>query len=140
MPSIPLTDTAVRNAKPALRPTGQPPGKPYKLTDEKGLHLEVTPAGGKWWRLQYRFQGKQKRLSLGVYPDVSLKVARERRDAARKLLVDGVDPAAQRTADKRAKRVAAENSFEVLAREWHGVQKLPLGALARRLTNSSSRR
>jgi len=120
---MPLTDTAVRNAKPGIRPDGRPTEKPYKLTDGKGLHLEVAPAGGKWWRLQYRFEGRQKRLSLGVYPDVSLKAARERRDEARKLLAAGIDPSAQRKADKRARRVAAANSFEAIAREWHGVQK-----------------
>ena len=67
---MPLTDTAIRHAKPAK--------KSFKLFDERGLYLEVSPAGGKWWRLKYRFNGKEKRISLGVYPDVSLKVARDR--------------------------------------------------------------
>lgn len=71
---MPLTDTAIRNAKPGA--------KPIKLFDERGLHLELSPAGGKWWRLKYRFGGKEKRLSLGVYPDVSLKEARDRRAQA----------------------------------------------------------
>ena len=74
---MPLTDTAVRNAKPGT--------KPAKLFDERGLFLIVTPAGGKWWRLKYRFDNKEKLLSLGVYPDVSLKAARIRRDELRTL-------------------------------------------------------
>ena len=77
-----LTDTAIRNAKPAARP--------LKLFDGGGLYLEVAPAGGKWWRLKYRFGGKEKRISLGVYPQVALKDARERREAARKQLAAGV--------------------------------------------------
>lgn len=105
-----LTDTAIRNAKP--KP------KSYKLFDSRGLHVEVTPGGGKWWRLKYRYGGKEKRLSLGVYPEVSLKTARERRDDARKLLADGVDPSANRKAVKSARAEQAANSFEVLAREW----------------------
>lgn len=105
-----LTDVAVRNAKPG--------DKPIKLADGRGLYLEVSPSGGKWWRLKYRFEGKEKRLSLGVYPDVGLKEARDRRDAARKLLADGVDPSANRKAQKIAKADQASNSFEVVAREW----------------------
>lgn len=105
-----LTDTAVRNAKPGEKTT--------KLFDERGLYLEVSPSGGKWWRLKYRFDGKEKRLSLGVYPDVSLKDARERRDAARKLLANGIDPSENRKAQKSARADRAANSFEVVAREW----------------------
>jgi hypothetical protein len=73
---MPLTDTKIRKAKPV--------GNPKQLFDERSLYLEVSPAGGKWWRLKYRFGGKDKRISLGVYPDVILKDARDRRDAARK--------------------------------------------------------
>lgn len=105
-----LTDVAIRKAKPRE--------KALKLSDEKGLYLEIAPKGGKWWRFKYRFEGKEKRLSLGVYPDVSLKDARERRDAARKLLADGVDPSENRKAQKSAKADRAANSFEVLTREW----------------------
>ncbi|MEW6489347.1 MAG: integrase arm-type DNA-binding domain-containing protein [Thermodesulfobacteriota bacterium] len=108
---MPLTDTAIRNAKPAT--------KPRKLSDERGLYLEVAPSGGKWWRLKYRFGGKEKRLSLGVYPDVGLKDARDRRDDARKLLANGIDPGAVRKAEKAAGTVRAANSFEVVAREWY---------------------
>jgi hypothetical protein len=107
---VPLTDTAIRNAKPGE--------KPIRLFDGGGLYLEVSLTGGKWWRLKYRFAGKEKRLSLGVYPDVSLKDARDRRDASRKLLADGIDPSENRKAMKSARTDRAANSFEVVAREW----------------------
>ena len=107
---MPLTDTAIRAAKSAA--------KPVKLSDEKGLYLEVAPTGGKWWRLKYRFGGKEKRISLGVYPDVGLKLARERRDEARRLLADGIDPGEHRKAHKSARADASANSFEAVAREW----------------------
>ena len=80
---MPLSDTAIRNAKPAK--------KAKKLFDGGGLYLEVAPSGGKWWRLKYRFDGKEKRLSLGVYPEASLKDARDRRDEARKMMQDWAD-------------------------------------------------
>jgi integrase len=107
---MPLTNTEIRNAKPR--------SKPYKLTDEKGLFLLITPSGGKWWRLKYRFGGKEKLLSLGVFPDVGAKYARERRDEARKLLAQGIDPSQHRKLQKRAKQDRAANSFETVAREW----------------------
>ncbi len=105
-----LTDTAIRKAKPSH--------KPIRLFAGGGLYVEVSPTGGKWWRLKYRFDGKEKRLSLGVYPDVSLKGARERRHEARKLLADGIDPSANRKAIKSARVDRAANSFEVVTREW----------------------
>jgi integrase len=105
-----LSDTAIKNAKPSDKAT--------RLFDGGGLYLEVAPSGGKWWRLKYRFDGKEKRLSLGVYPDVSLKDARQRRDDARKLLANGTDPGENRKAVKAAKSERASNSFEVVAREW----------------------
>jgi integrase len=108
---MPLTDTAIRNAKPG--------DKARKMFDGGGLYLEVAPSGGKWWRLKYRFGGKEKRLSLGVYPDISLKKARERRDEARKLLANEIDPSENRKAKKAAKVERAANSFEILAREWY---------------------
>ena len=109
---MPLTDTAIRTAKPTE--------KARKLFDGGGLYLELSPAGGKWWRLKYRFEGKEKRLSLGVYPDVPLKAARDRRDDTRKLLASGIDPSANRKATKAARVERDANSFEVVAREWFG--------------------
>ncbi|AWV07221.1 tyrosine-type recombinase/integrase [Marilutibacter maris] len=113
-PSDKLTDTAVRKAKPVA--------KTVRMFDGKGLYLELTPAGGKLWRLKYRFDGKEKRLSFGSYPEVSLADARQRRDAARKLLAADVDPAEHRKAAKAARAARSANSFELLAREWHGQQ------------------
>jgi integrase len=107
---MPLTDTAVRNAKPK--------DTPYSITDERGLSVQVQPSGGKWWRLRYRFEGKAKMLSLGTYPDVTLSKARERRESARKLLADGIDPGENRKAKKAAGQDAASNSFAVLCHEW----------------------
>ncbi|MCG5525751.1 integrase arm-type DNA-binding domain-containing protein [Ectothiorhodospira haloalkaliphila] len=112
---MPLTDTVIRNAKPGE--------KIRKLSDSAGLYLEISPSGGKWWRFKYRYGGKEKRLSLGVYPDISLKVARERRDEARKQLANGVDPSEHRRAQKTAKQGKVANSFEVIAREWHAKYK-----------------
>jgi hypothetical protein len=95
--------------------TAKPGEKPVRLFDGGGLYLEISPTGGKWWRLKYRFDGKEKRLSLGVYPDVSLKDARDRRDTSRKLLADGIDPSENRKAMKSARADRATNSFEVVA-------------------------
>lgn len=106
-----LTDTAIRAAKPA--------DKPVRMFGGGGLYLEITPTGAKYWRLKYRFGGKEKRISLGVYPDVSLKDARERRDDARKLLAAGTDPSDNRKGIKAAGVERTANSFEVIAREWH---------------------
>ncbi|MEY4960678.1 MAG: hypothetical protein RL610_857 [Pseudomonadota bacterium] len=105
-----LTDTVIRNAKPD--------SKPFKLVDEKGMYLYVAPTGGKLWRLKYRVDGKEKLLSMGAYPDISLKDARARRDEARKLLANGIDPSENRKVQKAAKVERAANSFEVIAREW----------------------
>ena len=111
---MPLTATAIRNTKPA--------DKPIRLFDGGGMYLEVSPAGGRWWRLKYRFVGKEKRLSLGVYPEVSLAEARSRREDARKLLAAGIDPSDQRKAAKREAKGREINSFEAVAREWYGKQ------------------
>jgi len=105
-----LSDTAVRRAKAKK--------KPYKLFDSGGLFLLVMPNGGKWWRFKYRYAGKEKLLSLGVYPDISLKDARDRRDQERKKLADKIDPAINRIATKAAWDGKQANSFEVVAREW----------------------
>ncbi len=105
-----LSDAACRNAKPGT--------EPYTLADGLGLSLTVTPGGGKLWRMRCRFGGKARLLALGQYPDVSLLKARERRDEARRQLADGIDPAAVKRARKQATREAAENSFEVIGREW----------------------
>jgi integrase len=107
---MPLTDTAVRKAKPKE--------KPSRLADEKGLYLEIMPNGSRYWRMKYRFAGKEKRLAMGVYPDISLAEARDRRDQARKLLANGVDPGTAKQESKRAAKAATENSFEAVAREW----------------------
>ena len=105
-----LNDIAVRKAKPET--------KPYRMADGGGMYLEVSPNGSKYWRLAYRFESKQKVLALGVYPDVPLALARERRDNARKLLAQDIDPSANKKAAKAASNEKASNSFEVIAREW----------------------
>lgn len=112
---MPLTDTAIRAAKPS--------NKPVRMFDGGGLYLEISPAGGKLWRLKYRFGGKEKRLALGVYPDVGLKDAREGRDKARKLLANDVDPSENRKVQRAATVERASNSFESVAREWYAKNK-----------------
>lgn len=110
---MPLTtDAAIRNLKPSDKPTKYPVGK--------GLYLLVTPKGQKWWRLRYRFDGKEKMLGLGVYPEVSLKKATEKRDEARRLLADGLDPSHVKREEKAERQRKAANSFETIAREWFG--------------------
>jgi len=104
-------DIEFRNAKPA------PNGKPYKLADERGLYLLVKPSG-RYWRLKYRFAGKEKLLALGVYPDVSLADARARRDDSRRLLANGVDPGLHKQLEKTHKLAAASDTFEAIALEW----------------------
>ncbi len=105
-----LTILAIKQAQPA--------DKTKRLYDERGLYLEISPTGGKWWRFKYRFAGKEKRLSLGVYPDVGLKEARAARDEARKLVSQGVDPSAVRKKNRRQQNTETENAFESVAREW----------------------
>lgn len=119
---MPLTDPAVRNAKSGIKPTGEFTLKPYKLADERGMYLEVYPNGSKYWRMKYRYAGKEKRLALGVYPEITLKEARKRRDDARALLAEGTDPGQAKQAQKRADKLSAANSFEAVAREWYGKQ------------------
>jgi integrase len=109
-----LSDARIRAAKATERP--------YKLFDERGLFLLVTPAGGRLWRLRYRMAGVEKLLALGVYPDVPLKRAREKRDEARRLIADGIDPNAKR----KAERGAQAETFEAVAAEWLELQKKSL--------------
>ncbi len=115
-----LSDTAIRNAKPGL--------KPRKLYDERGLYLLINANGSRWWRFKYRFGGKEKLLALGTYPEVPLATpkgsspirgARQLRDDARALIQAGIDPSAYRKAQSSAKELAAKNSFEAIAHEWH---------------------
>lgn len=108
-----LSDTALRNAKPA--------DKPYKLYDERGLYLIVNPNGGKWWRLKYRLDGKEKTISLGTYPEVTLAQARGKRDDARSLVADNTDPSHHRRETKIQAKLASQNTFEAIANEWHAL-------------------
>lgn len=107
---IPLTDMKVQKTKPQ--------DKPISLFDGGGLYLLVTPSGGKLWRFKYRFNKKEKKLAFGSYPEISLQDARQRREDARRLLANGVDPGAVRKAQKQAKDEETD-TFEVIAREWH---------------------
>lgn len=109
-----LTDTAIKAAKPRE--------KPYKLFDGEGLYLLINPDGSRWWRLKYRYGGKEKLLALGTYPGTGLKKARDKRDDARNLLDDDIDPNAHRKAEKAARADRDAGSFEVVAREWHAKQ------------------
>ena len=106
-----LTDVKIRTTKPRE--------KAFKLADEKGLYAYIAPNGSKSWRLKYRFAGKEKTLSIGLYPDVSLADSRDARDEARKLLTKNIDPSTAKQSSKRSAKIAAENSFESIAREWH---------------------
>src|SRR5512139_3047577 len=102
-----LSDTACKNAKPKE--------KPYKLADEKGMFLLVNPNGSKYFRLKYRFAGKEKGLALGVYPETTLKDARGKRDKAREQLAKGIDPGIARKIEKAG---SAENTFAAVAKEF----------------------
>jgi integrase len=112
---MPLTDTLIRNSKPMT--------KPYKLSDGSGMYLLIKPDGGRYWRFDYRFAGKRRTLAVGVYPVVTLARARERREDARRLLANGIDPGVAKKAAKRATTIATENTFEVIAREWISRQR-----------------
>ena len=105
-----MSETVIRNAKPAA--------KPQYLFDGEGLFLEVTSQGSKLWRMKYRFEGKSKLISMGKYPEVSLKDAREKRDEARKLIAAGVNPCENRKSERIAAEQKTQNSFEALAHEW----------------------
>ncbi len=107
---IPLTDMKVQKVKPK--------DKPFSLFDGGGLYLLITPSGGKLWRFKYRFNNKEKKLAFGSYPEISLLDARRRRDDARRLLANSVDPGDVRKAQKQA-NIQETETFEVMAREWH---------------------
>lgn len=104
-----LTEVKVRNAKPGE--------KPVKLTDGNGMHLLIQPSGSKYWRLQYRFSGKQEMLALGIYPEISLAAARLRRDEAGKLIANNIDPGEKRKSEKIEEKGLL--TFETVARDWH---------------------
>ncbi|WP_456654585.1 Arm DNA-binding domain-containing protein [Bradyrhizobium sp. JR3.5] len=108
---MPLTDVKCRNAKGQFNP--------YKLSDGGGLHLLVNADGAKYWRLAYRWHGKQRTLALGVYPAVGLMEARAARDDAKRSLAANLDPSVVKRERIRAAKVATGNSFEAVAREWH---------------------
>jgi integrase len=112
---MPLTDTRIRNAKPQEAT--------YKLSDGGGMYLLVTPDGARYWRLDYRYAGKRRTLALGVYPTVTLASARTRREEARGSLAKSIDPALIKKATKRAAKLASENTFEAIAREWIAKQR-----------------
>lgn len=107
---MPLTDVEIRRAKAKE--------KPYRMSNGGSLYLWVTPAGGKLWRWAYTHEGKEKLMAFGKYPDVPLALARERHAEARRLLASGLDPMALRKAAKNAEKIAAENSFETIAKLW----------------------
>ena len=105
-----LTNTALRNAKPS--------DKPQKLSDGHGLYLYIASTGGRLWRMNYRFDGRQKTLSFGPYPLVTLAEARQKRDVARRQLLDGHDPGAIRKGEKRKAKLARQNTFGIVAEEY----------------------
>ena len=122
-----LTDTTIKNTKPGT--------KPRRLFDGGGLYLELSPSGGRWWRLKYRHGGKEKRLSLGTYPSTSLKSARDKRDEARRLLAEGTDPAQVRKGEKLQALESDARSFKAVALAWlkHNAARLAAGTRARAL-------
>ena len=111
---MPLTDIVVRKAKGRVAP--------YKMADGGGMYVLVRPDGARYWRMDYRWEGKRRTLALGVYPSVSLSNAREKRDQAKKLLAAHTDPATQRKLDKIASNEASRNTFRLISQEW--VEKL----------------
>ncbi|GAB7217605.1 tyrosine-type recombinase/integrase [Dickeya oryzae] len=99
--------------------TAKPQDKEYKLTDGAGLYLLIKPNGAKYWRLKYRVAGKEKKLSIGVYPDISLAEARLKREEARKIIASGGDPSEQKQVERQAKKINIDNTFKAIALEWH---------------------
>lgn len=117
-PGTLLRDKEIREARPST--------KPFNLWDVGGLYLTVSDTGAKWWRLKYRYGGRERRMGLGTYPEVSLSEARQHRDDARTLLRKGIDPLEKRQSEQLERKDAAANSFESLAREWLEKQKTKL--------------
>lgn len=109
-----LTDRQLKNVKPS--------DKKQTLSDGRGLSLVVTSAGGKYWQYNYRFDGKQKTLRIGTYPDVPLIKAREQHQQARQMLANGIDPAQAKQKAKQQKIIATQNTFGKIAHEWHDYQ------------------
>lgn len=110
---MPLTNLTIENTMPSAE------GKQIKLFDAGGLYLLIKPTNHRYWRFKYRWAGRERLLALGVYPEISLKMARARRDEARRQLANGQDPSEKRRADKVAARIAAASSFKAIALEWH---------------------
>ncbi|MGN5575952.1 Arm DNA-binding domain-containing protein, partial [Enterobacter sp. Lyrl_3] len=99
--------------------TAKPKEKDYKLTDERGLFLLVKTSGARYWRMKYRIAGKEKKLSIGVYPEITLAEARTKRDEARKVIAEGGDPSEKKQLEKLARKISVVNTFRALAMEWH---------------------
>lgn len=99
--------------------TAKPKDKDYKLSDERGLFLLVKTNDSRYWRMKYRVAGKEKKLPIGIYPDISLAEARLKRDDARKVISEGGDPSEQKKLEKLTKKLTVENTFKALAMEWH---------------------
>lgn len=113
---MPLSDSAIRALKPE--------DKRYRKTDQRGLYLEIEPNGSKLWRWKYRYQGREKRIALGRYPDVSLAAARRLQEDARRLLDDGKDPSLERQRERLSASISAENTFGGVAREYIEIKML----------------
>jgi integrase len=111
-----LTLAKIQNTKPGA--------KPIRLFDGRGLYLEIAPSGSRWWRFKYRFADKEKRISLGVFPEVGLKLARDKRDEVRKQMAAGIDPSAARKAKKLEIIETTENTFEAVALEWYEKRRI----------------
>jgi hypothetical protein len=109
-----LTVRTLEKAKPGITPDGRITSKSYKIGDARGLYLEVSPTGGKWWRLKYRYAGREKRLSLGVYPDISLAAARQSRDTYRSMLANGIDPGEHVRTERATRRADAARKIAAI--------------------------
>lgn len=129
---MPLTDRSIKLAEPKE--------KPYRISDSGGLYIEVHPNGSKYWRLKYRFAKKEKKLALGVYPSVTLKQAREKRDEYKKILAEGKDPSLKIKEQKLSLSSYYENSFENIAKEWREVKMADRSEKYMRKVESSFRR